>query len=206
MRIIFILITIVGALVLGSCTQENGISVAHDAYFVYNSAYLGNGIELTACDKWFRLPKGYSPAPDSILQMLQASLNNFKDRMFEIEMTHCFLDTMTQSGILVTQIKDFTLGSDTTAFFENYSQVLDNLYGHAGVIDGSEVVNDSVLIRYFIVTDRRIARFQAICLTNRFDGVELNFFMPDSLYQSKLAIIRSSLSTLKALPRPDGCQ
>ncbi len=186
-----------------SCEQEN-TPEPDTSYFVHKPELLGEGVELFDCDKWLRVPKGYSPAPDSVLELLQATFAAIKEKMFESTMTHCFLDTINQSGLLITRLHNFHLGPDTIEFLSNYRGILQNRYGSGGIIEGEEFI-DSVFVKYFAVTDRSIARVQVLCLTGKGDAVELNYFIPDSMYGRKLPMIKSSVSTIKALPRDDDC-
>lgn len=186
---------------IAACGDSDNRGDNPSSYFSYNPDYVAEGVELTACDKWFQIPKGFTIASDTILGLLQSALDTTQERVFDVEMTHCFLDTMTQSGLLITRIKDLTLNGDTAGFFSSYRQVLQTLYGQSGFIEGGEMIGDSIFVMHFSVSDGVIARIQAVCLSPQSDAVELNYFLPDSLYQSRLPAIKSSISSIKIMPR-----
>ena len=175
-----------------------GDSTKEEWPFKSNPELLSEECELTQAGKWFCPPIGFEPAPDSILILLQQTLSATNDNNENVTMTHVFFDTLQQAGLLLTQIHGLTLETDTALFLENYLLSLNRLYSETGVQDSS-AISDSLVIRYYSVSDGTIARFQAVCMTHQEDAVEFNFFCPDAKFAELLPRFKSSLGTLKIL-------
>ena len=151
-------------ILIGCGSSDKQTDTGQMSFNVVDSLLAGR-YEMANIGQSFRPPAGFVPASDSMMKLFEAALTEKLGRESNIDLTACFFDSTYSAGVLVAEIDNLTLHSDTTDFFNRYRYSLYEKYGVENIREGEYRV-DRVFIKNFLVTDSENVRFQLLGLAD----------------------------------------
>lgn len=190
----------VGLCLLDGCARQNEAKTpaSGKSGFAVDNALIGPLFNIAGTDKSIQPPVNFSPAPDTVLQMLQRNFEQGKGTAEGVRLVQCFMDTIHLSGLLVTTIEGLNLASDTIQFMNWYRQSLVDHYGAPNIHEGNSRVDD-IVVRSFLASDSAGFRYQFLCISPLGNAVELNFFGPRNFYSQLARSFESSVGSIKTI-------
>jgi len=153
---------------------------------------------IVSANKSVRPPVDFKPVDDSLLSVLKKSMENNFGGTASVELHHLFFDSARGAGMLISEIKDIDLLTDTAGFLSRYRNTLHERYGSEKVREGEYAVGE-VTVKNFLVTDSMHVRFQLICFSEGDNAIELDYFSPHAIYPDLVKAIESSIGSLKLI-------
>lgn len=198
--ILLIIAVCLSGVISGGC--DNAKETASFKTFAVEDSLLGAAWRIGETDKIMRIPAGFVPAPDSVLQLLQATVMEQFGTGHNLELQQCFINNVNMAGLLVAKIGGFVLLSDTARFFASYRESLYDVYGREQITEDNYLI-DSIVIKKFFINGETTVHAQMIALSESGDAIEFDFFCPRPNYSHLAAIIDAATGSLRVSPQSD---
>lgn len=164
--------------------------------FTVTDSLLGAKLAVPQANKVLRVPAGFEPLSDALLDSLRGIQTEIADGGSNVELVTALLDPAHGGGLTASVIPGVSLGDDE--YVERYERALRDVESRSNVRSGTYVVND-VLVKNYLVSDSTQVRFQLLCLSEGDAALELVYFAPRRSYPTMVKAFESSIGTIRVL-------